>query len=522
MSQDSLMRLNHLPPNTLTARSIAHSRLGFLFGRWMLASKRIAVLPLSARVAVTPFMLRLCAMLAFAAVVLGGLLSAETAEAASFDCAQAKGRLEVLICGDAGLSALDGQEGEVYYALRDTVPETGKEAASLLSEQRDFLKKRTDVCPIPDHPAARVDDSRTISCLKDFYASRIKRLQQRLAASDTRNVQMKRRLATIIGQPVCTAGHVVVRPPEAPMLPRTTSTYAGNLSCSAGVGGSSEIQVNGFWIKVKPSCFDPHDQACDPDEPNGCYATITSAQGKIVYENSAGYSGYSAVDIDPVTGRDINGDGEPDAVMDLDWGGTPPQGFNFEIISLGKKPGLILRFNAYNADFEDLEGNGQIEILATEEDNLGGRNEAEALRLYPLVIVQLKGSKFQDVSSRFWPVFEERIRALSACLDSGRLQLFFGGPQDSSDTEEDVYNIIYDYLYAGRYAEARRALEELWPPDSREQTWKEMVDFYCTGLRADLHLDSGPLCSGIVLAPDGKGGWIVVRKRHRAAATEAK
>jgi hypothetical protein len=92
-----------------------------------------------------------CHLMWFWPLVLTVLLWSITARAASFDCSQAKRPLEQLICGHAGLSALDGLEGYVYYALRDTVPETSKEAAGLLSEQREFLKKRADVCPIPDH-----------------------------------------------------------------------------------------------------------------------------------------------------------------------------------------------------------------------------------------------------------------------------------------------------------------------------------------------------------------------------------
>jgi hypothetical protein len=212
------------------------------------------------------------------------------------------------------------------------------------------------------------------------------------------------------------------------------------------------------------------------------------------------------VNIDPVTGADL-GNGAPDAVMELDWGGNHPQGYRYDIISLGKKPGLIQMFSAYGADFEELEGNGQIEILPTEEVDLGTPDGEAERRLVDTLagIFQLKGSRVQDLSFRFWPRFEEQIRALSACLDSERQQLFFEPHQqptetelaESYDTESDVYTITLDYLDAGRYQEAKRAMSELYPPDSREGEWKGMVDEYCEpgSIRAQLNVDQGPLCS---------------------------
>lgn len=121
-------------------------------------------------------------------LVLGGLLWPISTRAASFNCSQAKHSLEVLICKDAELSSLDGQEGDFYYALRTTVPKGGTEAAGLLNEQREFLKNRTRTCPIPGNPVlSEADSNRAINCLKEFYTLRLNELRKRLAASGRRN-----------------------------------------------------------------------------------------------------------------------------------------------------------------------------------------------------------------------------------------------------------------------------------------------------------------------------------------------
>jgi uncharacterized protein len=103
------------------------------------------------------------------------LLVPVTADAASFDCSQARSTLEVLICADAGLSSLDEGVGEAYSELRSNVPPGSNEKAELLNEQREFLKKRTEACPLPSSPEM-------ITCLKRFYTLRLNALKKQIVA----------------------------------------------------------------------------------------------------------------------------------------------------------------------------------------------------------------------------------------------------------------------------------------------------------------------------------------------------
>ncbi len=432
---------------------MANGRLSFSFGHLIPTPVHMPVLPLRTRVAVTLFGSAMRTMLPFAAVVLGGLLSAATAEAASFDCAQAKSRLEVLICSDAELSSLDGQMGQMYSLVRSGLPSGSNDAASLLTEQRAFLKNRTNECYVPVNPApSGADTKRAVACLKSVYTRRLAELRDRLG-------------------------------------------------CSAFDSQTREVRVNGFSVKVKPICVGPNDQAeaCGPrpegvGKADGCGVVVTSPQGKIVYEDDAPYLG---IDIDPITGRDM-GNGEPVAVLNVSEG-ADISSESCEIISLGKKPGLIGELDG-GPDFEDLRGNGQVEILT----HL--RFHSVPAGPSPLVILQVKGSKFQDVSSEFWPVVEKDIRDLRGELNR-RLQEIHSSPNQllgdrEHVTDDYVAAIIQDYLFAGKYAEAKRALTELWPPDAqlpaevgRERTWQNIVSDYCSA-RAELHLESGPLCSG--------------------------
>src|SRR5262249_38454535 len=89
----------------------------------------------------------------------------------------------------------------------------------------------------------------------------------------------------------------------------STSAWAENrMYCyqkglEPGATGGGEVRVNGFTVEVKP-------KAGRVSEDMTCHATVTSPQGEIVYEKDDW-----GMEIDPVTGKDVNGDEQPDAVL---------------------------------------------------------------------------------------------------------------------------------------------------------------------------------------------------------------
>lgn len=255
---------------------------------------------------------------------------------------------------------------------------------------------------------------------------------------------------------------------------------------TSGATGGGLVHVNGFTIEVKPS---PNS---DPDLPeeSACHATIRSSAGKIIFEH------YDwGIEIDPITGKDVNGDGQPDAVLSTFSGGAHCCS-TYYVISLGKTPGLIRQFgNRFNASFEDLKKDGQVEILISEEAFDEGFGLDHAFSPFPQLIVRLKGAKFEDISATFWPVFEKEIAEIRGKLKPDSLREFLqSNPTEISDDEDqiqtksDVLMIALDYLYAGRTGEARQALAEMWPVTSQRKTWDEMTNGYCSGARAQLDI----------------------------------
>ena len=100
------------------------------------------------------------------------------ATAASFDCRQAKTPRETFVCSDAKLSALDGDLGHAYTALRAALSPAA--ASAVASDQREWLGWIDRVCS----PAAKGYRSNFHDCLTDEYTSRLKQLTEGHRSAD--------------------------------------------------------------------------------------------------------------------------------------------------------------------------------------------------------------------------------------------------------------------------------------------------------------------------------------------------
>ncbi|MGC2857667.1 lysozyme inhibitor LprI family protein [Novispirillum sp. DQ9] len=111
-----------------------------------------------------------------AAVVLGFLfLFPAVASAASFDCTEAKAPVELLICADPVLSALDERMAEAYAARKATERDA----------QRAWLRARLDACGIPARGEALTPRGQWAAapCLVDQYHQRLAALGAKVAAA---------------------------------------------------------------------------------------------------------------------------------------------------------------------------------------------------------------------------------------------------------------------------------------------------------------------------------------------------
>jgi len=93
-----------------------------------------------------------------ALILAAGVSFAEPQAGPTFDCANASGQVEKLICSDAGLAALDRRMAEVFAAAVKEWPEV---AAEQRAYQRGWIKGRNDCWKESDPRACTEASNRT-------------------------------------------------------------------------------------------------------------------------------------------------------------------------------------------------------------------------------------------------------------------------------------------------------------------------------------------------------------------------
>ena len=235
-----------------------------------------------------------------------------------------------------------------------------------------------------------------------------------------------------------------------------------------------------------------------------CRAAVSSSAGRIVFETF----GYEAVLV-PASGKDINGDGVPDVVLETR--SAPGQCCaTYSIVSLGDPPGLLRQITtSAELAFEDRGGDGRVEIWTRETafDGFDGLGHSDSP--FPLVVFRLKGNTLFNVSATYWPEYEREITQARASLSRSALDAHMGiqsastagvsgggnKPKELSPREIQQINearglvlqIVLSYLYGGRGQEAWKQLAENWPYADRERIRQLILKTRTTGVLSEVN-----------------------------------
>lgn len=247
-------------------------------------------------------------------------------------------------------------------------------------------------------------------------------------------------------------------------------------------------------VAIPTLVTDPdHDVFQDPQEDHGlCYASVVSPRGNVIF-----HADDAGMRINEITGKDLNGDGQPDAVFEGYSGGAHCC-WTYWIISLGEWPGLIKRIeNERPADFKDIDNDGRIEIWTGDGAFDYFDCLSHAATPFPDVIFRLEGRALKDVSYEFRHLYDREIMEARAELTAVELDRFRAVKDVCDDqsvqfeyvieTMPKVLRIVYAYLYGSREQTAWQALEEMWPAHDVHRIRKQIIETRGRGILKHVH-----------------------------------
>jgi hypothetical protein len=224
--------------------------------------------------------------------------------------------------------------------------------------------------------------------------------------------------------------------------------------CSAGAGEFNS-KINNFTIAIKPH----------PDQKkfsSQCLLTVTSTDGIARFQEVD-----HGLDIDPISGRDISGDGQPDLVV-VAYSGGAHCCWTYSIYSLGADPRLVTRIHNERDIAFIQRPEGHIIYLKTQDgrfDYFDGL--CHACNVFPLVFLRLQGDSLKDASSEFWHDYQNEIDSAEKQLTPEAIAKFRSSDNhapEESGTKAAVLSIVFAYLYGGKPDQAWEQLQKLWPP----------------------------------------------------------
>jgi hypothetical protein len=203
--------------------------------------------------------------------------------------------------------------------------------------------------------------------------------------------------------------------------------------------------------------------------------------------------------IDEISGKDINGDGQPEAVFAGYSGGAPApeasslaQGvlrWTYWIVSLGHAPGLLKELSNQTAMGFRETADGHIDLWTGDGafDYFDCLSHAESV--FPTVFLRLQGREVHDVGPEHWDDYANQIAEAHRRITAEELHRFRECKNEDEMCEGDpratmpkVLTIVFADLYGGREQEAWKALDEMWPPTDKERVRKLILQKRAEGM----------------------------------------
>jgi hypothetical protein len=238
--------------------------------------------------------------------------------------------------------------------------------------------------------------------------------------------------------------------------------------CFNGKGELHKKFDGGFALNIRSS----------PEMEAPCWGEILDPSGKQVYgQNNFG------VRLNEMTGKDIDGDGQPEIVIEGYSGGAHCC-WTYGFISLTAPSRVASIRNTHPLALKEIN---RRPVLYTNDGALDYFEGPYVASPRADVYLHLQDSKFQDIGPDLVPEYDRRIAEERKLLTPQKLQVFLAAGSDPDfELKSAVLTVVLEYLYSGREQEAWKALAEMWPPGDRQRIQAAIVKARAGGLLSQL------------------------------------
>jgi hypothetical protein len=227
--------------------------------------------------------------------------------------------------------------------------------------------------------------------------------------------------------------------------------------------------ANGATITVRP---------VPPNElQQKCSISVRDRNGKTIFEDR----GFST-NIDPATGRDIDNDGQPDAVAGIDTQGGASGSWEYPVISFSPQPRVLVKLPPATFDFETKPGSTLVWVLASFDGLSGYASDVSTVA----TVREFQKSGFVEVTRDYCKRMlagelegPGNLRAPLAVLtrqakqdsrqDTGRLE-------DREDARLAATSVVLQQIYCEQFNDASRLILEVWPATEQSRVRKQIRD----------------------------------------------
>ena len=253
-----------------------------------------------------------------------------------------------------------------------------------------------------------------------------------------------------------------------------------DFTCPYVKGYQHPTRFSGFTLRLLSGTKTPTDR---------CRATITSPKGSVTTAAKDW-----ALNVDKISGTDINGDGKTELVID-GFSGATRCCFTYTIVSLGGTARVVRKIESKSALTFEKQPDGSVLIRGV-DSSLDYFLIPHPMAVIPQVILRMQGDTLVDVSGQFQEQYDKLIEEARSQLTSADVDKFRQSRYnakmftDQLPTVRRVLTIVENYLYSGREDQAWQALDELWPASDKDRVKNLMLERRDRGLLAQVNRPS--------------------------------